>query len=116
MDAPPYAEGFGAASTRSWRGSTSPCGSTCRPSGSRSVEASAYFIVAEALTNIVKHAQAQSAEVSASIHDEMLQLEVRDDGVGGADPAGRALVGLNDRVARSGGGSASTAPPAAAWS
>jgi signal transduction histidine kinase len=62
------------------------------------IEASAYFIVAEALTNIVKHAQARSAEVSASIHDEMLQLEVRDDGIGGADPGGRGLVGLNDRV------------------
>jgi signal transduction histidine kinase len=67
------------------------------------IEASAYFIVAEALTNIVKHAHAESAEVSASIHDEMLQLEVRDDGIGGAEPRGRGLVGINDRVTALGG-------------
>jgi signal transduction histidine kinase len=62
------------------------------------IEASAYFIVAEALTNIVKHARAESAAVSASVQDGRLQLEVRDDGIGGADPGGRGLVGLNDRV------------------
>jgi predicted ATPase/signal transduction histidine kinase len=62
------------------------------------IEASAYFIVAEALTNIVKHAHAESAEVSASILDGLLRLEVRDDGIGGADPRGRGLVGLNDRA------------------
>jgi signal transduction histidine kinase len=56
------------------------------------------FIVAEALTNIVKHARAESAAVSASVHDGMLQLAVRDDGVGGADPDGRSLAGPNDRV------------------
>jgi signal transduction histidine kinase len=62
------------------------------------MEASAYFIVAEALTNIVKHARAESAAVSATVHDGMLELEVRDDGIGGADPGGRGLVGLNDRA------------------
>ena len=62
------------------------------------IEASAYFIVAEALTNIVKHARAESAAVSATVHDGMLELEVRDDGIGGADPGGHGLVGLNDRV------------------
>ena len=67
------------------------------------IEASAYFIVAEALTNIVKHAHARSADVTASIHDGLLELEVRDDGVGGADPGGRGLVGLNDRVTALGG-------------
>jgi signal transduction histidine kinase len=67
------------------------------------IEASAYFIVAEALTNIVKHARASSADVTASVHDGMLSLEVRDDGVGGADPGGRGLIGLNDRVTALGG-------------
>jgi signal transduction histidine kinase len=62
------------------------------------IEASAYFIIAEALTNIVKHARAESAAVSATVRDGMLQLEVRDDGIGGADPGGRGLVGLNDRA------------------
>jgi PAS domain S-box-containing protein len=67
------------------------------------IEASAYFIVAEALTNVVKHARAESAAVSASIDDGMLQVEVRDDGIGGADPSGRGLVGMNDRVTALGG-------------
>ena len=67
------------------------------------IEASAYFIVAEALTNVVKHAHAESAAVSAWIDAGILQLEVRDDGIGGADPSGRGLVGLNDRVTALGG-------------
>jgi signal transduction histidine kinase len=67
------------------------------------IEASAYFIVSEALTNVVKHARAESAAVSAWIADGMLQVEVRDDGIGGADPSGRGLVGLNDRATALGG-------------
>jgi signal transduction histidine kinase len=67
------------------------------------IEASAYFIVAEALTNIVKHAHAESAAVSAVIDDGMLQLEVRDDGIGGAEPSGRGLVGISDRATALGG-------------
>jgi len=63
------------------------------------VEATAYFVVAGALTNVVKHAHAEHAEVRASVTDETLHLEVRDDGMGGADPRGHALVGLSDRVA-----------------
>lgn len=62
------------------------------------IEASAYFVVAEALTNVVKHAHANRAEVRASVQDGMLQVEVRDDGVGGADPHGHGLVGMRDRV------------------
>ena len=64
---------------------------------------SAYFIVAEALTNIVKHAHAQTAQVSASVHDRTLELVIRDDGVGGADPGGHGLVRINDRVTALGG-------------
>ena len=67
------------------------------------IEASAYFIVAEALTNVVKHADAQRAEVRASVEDGMLHVEVRDDGIGGADPHGHGLVGIADRVTALGG-------------
>jgi signal transduction histidine kinase len=62
------------------------------------VEATAYFVVAEALTNVVKHAHAAHAEVRAFVNDETLHLEVRDDGIGGADPRGPGVVGLSDRV------------------
>jgi signal transduction histidine kinase len=62
------------------------------------IEANAYFIVAEALTNIVKHADATRAEVRASVEHGMLRVEVRDDGIGGADPR-NGLVGMSDRVA-----------------
>ncbi len=67
------------------------------------IEANAYFIVAEALTNIVKHARAGSAAVTAAIANGMLHLEVRDDGVGGADPGSHGLVGIDDRVTALGG-------------
>jgi signal transduction histidine kinase len=67
------------------------------------IEASAYFIVAEALTNVVKHAHANVAEVRASVEDGTLHVEVRDDGKGGADPHGHGLVGLDDRANALGG-------------
>ena len=63
------------------------------------VEATAYFVVAEALTNLAKHSSARHADVVAQIEDGMLRVEVRDDGVGGASPDGTGLVGLADRVA-----------------
>jgi signal transduction histidine kinase/ketosteroid isomerase-like protein len=62
------------------------------------VEATAYFVVAEALTNVAKHARAHSAAVSAHIEDDMLRLAVRDDGVGGARPDRSGLLGLRDRL------------------
>jgi nitrate/nitrite-specific signal transduction histidine kinase len=64
------------------------------------LEASACFIVAEALTNVVKHAQATRATVTAAVDDGALTLEVRDDGVGGANPEGHGLVGIADRGRR----------------
>jgi signal transduction histidine kinase len=67
------------------------------------IESSAYFVVAEALTNVVKHAQAHSAEVKASVQNGELRVEIRDDGVGGARADGVGLVGLQDRVAALGG-------------
>jgi signal transduction histidine kinase len=67
------------------------------------IEASAYFVVAEALTNVAKHAGAQGANVTARVDDSLLRVQVRDDGVGGARADGSGLLGLNDRVAALGG-------------
>jgi signal transduction histidine kinase len=63
------------------------------------IEATAYFVVAEALTNVAKHARARHAEVMARIEDGTLAVQVRDDGVGGARGDGSGLIGLADRVA-----------------
>ena len=63
------------------------------------VEASVYFFVSEALTNVVKHAQAREATVLIDAEDGTLTVEVGDDGVGGAQAAGGSgLRGLGDRV------------------
>jgi signal transduction histidine kinase len=68
------------------------------------VEATAYFVACEALANAVKHSAATRVEVSAERRDGHLVIAVRDDGVGGADPArGSGLRGLSDRVAAQGG-------------
>src|SRR4051812_1832075 len=64
------------------------------------VEAAAYFVVAESLTNVAKYARAQHAVVSVEQDDGFAVVEVRDDGVGGADPGdGTGLRGLADRLA-----------------
>jgi signal transduction histidine kinase len=63
------------------------------------VEATAYFVVAEALTNVAKHARASHVEVMARIEDGTLAVHVRDDGMGGARPDGSGLLGLADRLA-----------------
>jgi signal transduction histidine kinase len=63
------------------------------------VEACAYFVTAEALTNVAKYAHATSASVELALEDDRLRVQVRDDGVGGADlTAGTGLRGLRDRV------------------
>ena len=67
------------------------------------IEATAYFIVAEALTNVVKHSHARAAKVTASVQDGALCVEIRDDGSGGANPDGHGLVGMRDRVTTLGG-------------
>jgi signal transduction histidine kinase len=69
--------------------------------------------VAEALTNIVKHADATRAEVRTSMDHGMLRVEVRDDGIGGADPSSHGLVGMSDRVAALGGRLELESPPGA---
>jgi PAS domain S-box-containing protein len=63
------------------------------------VEATAYFFVAEALTNLAKHARARHAKVTARIEDGTLVVHIRDDGMGGARPDGSGLLGLADRLA-----------------
>jgi signal transduction histidine kinase len=63
------------------------------------VESTAYFVVAEALTNVAKHARAGNVEVRARVEDGTLAIRIRDDGVGGARSDGSGLVGLSDRVA-----------------
>jgi signal transduction histidine kinase len=63
------------------------------------VEATAYFVVAEALTNVAKHARAGRAAVAARVEDGTVRVQVRDDGVGGARPDGSGLLGMADRLA-----------------
>jgi signal transduction histidine kinase len=63
------------------------------------VELAAYFTVAEALTNAVKHARARSAKVRLWRENGRLRIEVRDDGLGGANPNGHGLDGLHKRLA-----------------
>jgi len=71
---------------------------------SPAVEATAYFVVSEALANIAKHASATSVSIAASSTPTVLRIEVGDDGVGGADAAnGTGIRGLQDRVAAIGG-------------
>jgi signal transduction histidine kinase len=64
------------------------------------VESATYFVIAEALTNVARYADAEAATVRVTRDDGVLEVEVTDDGVGGADPAdGTGLRGLADRVA-----------------
>jgi signal transduction histidine kinase len=67
------------------------------------VEAAAYYVVCEALTNAVKHARAKGVEVLVSARNGSATVEVRDDGAGGADVRGAGLRGLADRVEALGG-------------
>jgi signal transduction histidine kinase len=63
------------------------------------VEGTAYFFVVEALTNIAKHSHASEATVSIRRNGPWLRIEVRDNGLGGADPSrGTGLAGLRDRI------------------
>jgi PAS domain S-box-containing protein len=75
-------------------------------------ETTAYFTVAEALTNVAKYANATHATVRLASQNGTLVVEVRDDGIGGADPAGGSgLSGLADRVGAIDGSLSITSPP-----
>ena len=68
------------------------------------LEVAAYYVASEALTNAAKHASASVVQVSAATAGQVLYLDVRDDGTGGADPLrGSGLIGLKDRVEALGG-------------
>jgi PAS domain S-box-containing protein len=76
------------------------------------VEATAYYIVSEAMTNVVKHSEATHVEVSVRREGTILRCEVGDDGRGGADASsGTGLLGLRDRAEAAGGTLAVTSPP-----
>jgi signal transduction histidine kinase len=76
------------------------------------VEATAYFIVAEALTNATRHARASSVQIAVVVDGGVLRLEVRDDGDGGArSDRGSGLVGLGDRAAALNGELRVESPP-----
>jgi len=78
------------------------------------IETTAYFIVAEALTNVIKHAHATVATVKLAINGDHVDIEVRDDGTGRADPnQGSGLTGLLDRIEASNGTLLITSPAGA---
>ena len=77
------------------------------------VETAAYFVVAEALTNVAKHAGGAAARVRVQRVDDDLVIEVADHGPGGADPAGGGLTGLRHRVEALDGTLTVTSPPGA---
>jgi signal transduction histidine kinase len=75
-------------------------------------EITVYFIVAEALANVVKHAHATHATVDVALDGDVITIAVRDDGRGGADPAkGTGLTGMSDRVDANEGTLTITSPP-----
>jgi signal transduction histidine kinase len=76
------------------------------------IEAAAYYIASEALTNVSKHANANVVQLTAAYDEGVLTVEVRDDGVGGVDAArGSGILGLADRVEALGGWFALESPP-----
>ena len=76
------------------------------------IEATAYYIVSEALTNVAKHAQATQAKVDMTVAEDVLKFEITDDGRGGADPsAGSGILGLRDRAEAVGGTLFVISPP-----
>jgi signal transduction histidine kinase len=62
------------------------------------VEAAAYFVAVESLTNVAKHSGAERCRVRVALRDGHLDLSVTDDGAGGANVNGRGLTGLRNRV------------------
>ncbi|WP_099039013.1 CHASE3 domain-containing protein [Mycobacterium neglectum] len=78
------------------------------------VEAAAYYVAAEAMTNVAKHAGASFIDLRAMVAEDVLLMTIRDDGTGGADPSrGSGLIGLIDRVEALGGTLAVDSPEGA---
>ena len=76
------------------------------------VETAAYYVAAESLTNVAKHAQASQVRIVAASRGDRLEISIEDNGVGGADPLrGTGIVGLIDRVDALGGRVTITSPP-----
>jgi signal transduction histidine kinase len=98
---------YGLAAALEWLASTLPITLALDVTDERlpaHVEGIAYFVASEALANVVKHARAQTASVVVRRNGDTLELEVADDGVGGADAtAGSGLEGMRDRVEAVGG-------------
>jgi PAS domain S-box-containing protein len=75
-------------------------------------EVAAYYVVSEGLSNAAKHAHASVVHVELKVENAVIEVSIRDDGVGGADPdRGSGLVGLRDRVEALGGTIETTSPP-----
>src|SRR5262249_50849599 len=75
------------------------------------LEATVYYVAAESITNAVKHAQPTTVTLRGGRGDAAIELEVRDDGVGGAGPSGgTGMIGLKDRVESLGGTISFTSP------
>ena len=75
----------------------------CEDRFAPAIEAALYFAASEALANITKHSRATEAEVKLDRQNDVIVLEVRDNGIGGADPQGQGLGDLVDRMAALGG-------------
>jgi PAS domain S-box-containing protein len=76
------------------------------------IEATVYYIVAEALTNVARHAAASLAQVSIRLSDGLVRCEISDDGRGGADiSGGTGILGLRDRAEAAGGTLSLNSPP-----
>jgi signal transduction histidine kinase len=85
---------------------------SCRQRLPQPVEAAAYFLVAEALANVARYSRATRASVEVQSDRGLARIEIRDDGIGGADPAGGSgLRGLSDRVSALGGKLRVSSPP-----
>jgi signal transduction histidine kinase len=76
------------------------------------IEVAAYYVISEALTNATRHAHASVVRVAVEERDDSLHVSIRDDGVGGVDPArGSGLIGLGDRAEALGGSIEVSSPP-----
>ena len=86
--------------------------STIRPARREDLEATVYYIVAEALTNVSRHAEADHARVTVTVDGGVARCEIADNGRGGADISlGTGIQGLRDRAEAAGGTLSLTSPP-----